>query len=205
MTEKKFLDEVYDLPDVQATGSLYADWASSYDAETTDNGYVTPDRCAAALAACVSDRQAPVLDIGCGTGLSGRALAVAGFTTVDGTDLSPEMLARAERSGAYRQLFPGNLTDPLPVAPGACTNAAAVGVLNPGHAPPETVDAVLQILPAGGCLVLSLNDHALADPSFSEPIERLVDKGVARLAFCEHGPHLPGIGLEATVFVLEKQ
>ena len=204
MTERRFLDSAYDLPDRRATAAFYADWAASYDAEITGNGYATPARCAAALADHAADLGAPMLDIGCGTGLSGAALAAAGFTTIDGTDLSAEMLARAEARGVYRRLFRGDMADPPPVGPGAYANAAAVGVISPGHAPPETMDAVLVILPAGGCLVLSLNDHALADPDFPGRVARLVSEGTARLVFREHGPHLPGIGLEATVYVLRK-
>jgi predicted TPR repeat methyltransferase len=205
MPERRFLDDAYDLPDRGATAALYRDWAASYDDEITRAGYATPARCAAALARHVDDPTAPLLDIGCGTGLSGLALGAARFTTIDGTDFSAEMLARAEGRGVYRRLFRGDLADPLPVGPDVYANAAAVGVVSPGHAPPETIDAVLALLPRGGCLVLSLNDHALAEPAFPSKIERLVAAGSARLIFQEHGPHLPGIGLEATVYVLEKR
>lgn len=205
MTERRFLDEAYALPDKQATEAFYRDWAASYDDEIARNGYATPTRCAAALAACVGDREAPVLDVGCGTGLSGVALNAAGFSTIDGTDFSAEMLARAEGRGVYRRLFRGDLAEPLPVSPGMYGNAAAVGVVGIKHAPPETVDAVLALLPCGGCLVVSLNDHALAEPAFPSKIDRIVADGAAELVFRERGPHLPGIGLEAIVYVLKKR
>jgi predicted TPR repeat methyltransferase len=205
MAERRFLDSAYTLPDRQATAAFYRDWAASYDDEITRNGYAKPARCAAALAERVADRAAPLLDIGCGTGLSGLALRAAGFTTIDGTDFSAEMLARAEARGVYRRLFRGDLAEPLPVGPGAYANAAAVGVVSPGHAPPETIDAVLALLPSGGCLVLSLNDHALSEPAFPGKIEHLVADGRVELLFREHGPHLPGIGLEATVYALRKR
>jgi hypothetical protein len=62
----------------------------------TGAGYATPARLAEALAAHVPDRTAPLLDFGCGTGLSGQALRAAGFTTLDGTDITPGMLEKAE-------------------------------------------------------------------------------------------------------------
>lgn len=198
-----FLASAYDLPDSGAVEGFYDAWAASYDAEIAENGYATPGRCAAALAA-VADLAAPVLDIGCGTGLSGLALKMAGFATVDGTDLSAEMLARAEARGVYRRLFAGDLNEPLPVAPGAYGAMAAVGVISPGHAPPETVDAVLARLAPGGTFVFSLNDHALAEPAFAGKADEVAAAGAADLVFREHGPHLPGIGLESTVFVLRR-
>lgn len=204
MSSRTFLDNAYDLPDAAATQSFYDDWAASYDAEIAANGYATPARCAEALAAVV-DTSSPVLDIGCGTGLSGLALRAHGFTTIDGTDLSPEMLTRAsERTGVYRRLFLSDMNTPLPVEAGAYMAATAVGVINPGHAPPETVDAVLAILPVGGCFAFSLNDHALAEPSFPAKVDQILDKGAATCLHRAHGPHLPGIGLEATVYVIQK-
>jgi hypothetical protein len=55
-----------------------------------------------------------------------------------------------------------------------------------------------------GLLVLSLNDHALADPCNAARINEWTDCGAARLLFCEHGPHLPGIDLKSNVYVFEK-
>lgn len=202
---RKFLTSAYDLNSVDEARRHYDDWAASYDAELAENRYATPARCAAALARFAPDLAAPVLDIGCGTGLSGVALSEAGFSAIDGTDLSAEMLERAKHRGVYRRLFAGDLTRPLPVEPGAYAAMAAVGVVNPGHAPPETVDAVLSLLPASGVFVFSLNDHALAEPGFAAKVDAVVARGTAECVFREHGPHLPGIGLEATVFVLRRR
>lgn len=203
---RRFLNSAYGLRSAGETRRHYDDWAASYDAELAENGYATPARAAAALARVAPDRAAPVLDIGCGTGLSSLALRAEGFSTIDGTDLSAEMLERARAlGGIYRNLFLGDANDPLPVSAGAYAHMAAVGVINPGHAPPGTVDAVLALLPPGGCFVFSLNDHALAEPEFPGRVDAVVATGAADCVFREHGPHLPGIALEATVFVLRKR
>lgn len=202
-SDETFLDKIYgDDPD--AAARLYADWAQSYDAELTANGYVGPQRCAEALARVAGDFHAPLLDLGCGTGLSGEALAAAGFRTIDGSDFSGEMLEGARAKGIYRALIEGSPETPLPGAPGDYAMIAAVGVLLPGHAPAETIDAALAHLPPGGLLVFSLNDHALAEPSYEGRVLELTDCGAAELLVREHGPHVPGIGLEATVVVLRK-
>jgi len=202
---RKFLTSAYHLGSADDARRHYDEWAASYDDELAANRYATPARCAEALAAFAPDLTAPVLDIGCGTGLSGLALREAGFTTVDGTDLSAEMLEKAKALGVYRELFLGDLNEPLPVAPGAYGAMTAVGVINPGHAPPETIGAVLELLQPGGLFVFSLNDHALADPAFEAKVDDVIARGLAECPFREHGPHLPGIGLEATVFVLRKR
>ena len=148
---------------------------------------------------------APVLDLGSGTGLSGVALRAAGFTTIDGAEPSAGMRDRATARGVYRAVVAIEPDDPLPFEPGAYAHVAAVGVISPGHAPPGTIDKALAILPAGGCLVFSLNDHALEEPDFPARAEAVVSEGMADLIFSEHGDHLPGIGLRSTVYVLRKR
>ena len=69
---------------------FYDDWADSYDEELGALGYVTPKRCAEALISVGADPSQPILDIGCGTGVSGAALKAAGFQKIDGVDPSPQ-------------------------------------------------------------------------------------------------------------------
>lgn len=202
---KTFLDGVYDHDKKLETEALYDAWSASYDQEIADNGYATPRRCAEALAELAPDLTAPVLDLGCGTGLSGLALRAVGFTAIDGFDLSKGMLEKARaRQGVYRSLTQVSEDAPFPVSPGMYTHVNAAGVISPDHAPPETVDAVIAVLPQGGCLVYSINDHAAEVAAFRTKAAEVAATGVAELAFEEHGDHLPGIGLKATVYGLRK-
>ncbi len=201
---KKFLDSAYDLNGVAETQAFYDAWSESYDAEVAENGYATPGRCAEALAGCGADKGAAVLDIGCGTGISGAALRAEGFGIVDGSDLSAEMLDKARAKGIYRDLLQADLTNPMPFEDGAYGAISAMGVLNPGHAPAETLDAILAKLPTGGLFVFSLNDHAMADGTYEARIMENLDAGYARLLFKDYGDHLPKIGLKSNVYVLQK-
>ena len=99
----KFLDRAYELDTAEKTHAFYRDWAASYDEEVRASGYASPARTAAAMAEAAGDLTAPFLDLGCGTGLAGEAFRQAGFTTIDGTDFSEEMLAAAETKGIYRR------------------------------------------------------------------------------------------------------
>ena len=203
--KKEFFDRAYDLDGPEKTRALYSEWAESYDAELREKGYASPARTAAAMAAQVADKTAPLLDLGCGTGLSGEVLRDAGFSVIDGTDFSPEMLAVAETKGLYRKLTKGDLNRPIPARPGDYANATAVGVFSPSHAPAEMIDAVMALLPAGGCFGFSLNDHALAEEAYEQRIGELKDSGKVEVAFDEYGDHLPGIGLKARIYVLRKR
>ncbi|MFQ5622192.1 MAG: class I SAM-dependent DNA methyltransferase [Paracoccaceae bacterium] len=206
MEKKRFLEGAYSLDGAEATREFYDAWSKSYDEEIRESGYASPARCAAALRRFAADRSAPLLDIGCGTGVSGEAFRAAGFMTIDGTDFSADMLAVAQgKKGLYRKLTKTDVTDPFPIATGEYANIAAVGVLSPGHAPAETLDTVMSLLNPGGNFVFSLNDHALEDGRYEDRIREHVDAGSSVLAFREYGEHLPKIGLKATVYVLRRQ
>jgi predicted TPR repeat methyltransferase len=202
--QKTYLNNAYGTKDTNSTRKLYDDWAASYDAEIAENGYATPGRCAAALAQFTQDQNAPVLDFGCGTGLSGLALKLAGFSVIDGLDLSPEMLAKARDKGIYRRLdlVPGDA--PPPLEKGVYQAIAAIGVIGVGAAPIGVLDTLLHALPKRGRCVFSFNDHALADPAHEARVMEWTDCGAARLLFREHGDHLPGINIKSNVYVLEK-
>lgn len=197
-----FLDKVYAARGEDETREIYDAWAESYEAEVAKNGYVTPGRCAAALAKFTDDKTAPVLDFGCGTGLSGLALKLAGFTTIDGVDLSPEMLAKAKDKNVYRNLSQVAGDDGL--AKGAYPSIAAIGVIGSGAAPISVLDTLMHALDSDGRLVFSFNDHTLQDPIHEARISEWTDCGAARLLFRERGDHLPGLNMKSNVYILEK-
>lgn len=205
--DEKFdgLKKVYGIKGAEEAHGFYNQWASSYDDEVSEHGYVTPRRCAEALARFAADKSQPIMDLACGTGLSGLALRDAGFEVIDGFDLSEGMLEKARARGIYRNLALADLSKPLEIPEGVYQNAAAVGCISPEYVPPTVLDEILSKLPSGGCLSFSVNDHAAEDGSITGRIMELVDCGAADLVFREYGEHLPEIGLKATVYVLRKR
>ena len=119
-------DGDFDLADAYAVETpddnrdLYARWAATYEsAFIADNGYVYHLGVVGSFVDTASDEDDPVLDVGCGTGLVGVALRATGPWTVDGLDLSTEMLGEArvkvagEGDPVYRHLHEGDLTATL--------------------------------------------------------------------------------------------
>ncbi|KNG95539.1 class I SAM-dependent DNA methyltransferase [Pseudaestuariivita atlantica] len=200
-----FLDKAYGLDGVDDTRDMYDAWAATYEAEVADNGYATPGRCAEALLAHMDRADLPILDFGCGTGLSGLALATAGFTMIDGCDISAEMLdvARA-KPGLYRNLHHYDPANGVPFAPGDYHAVAAIGVIGSGAAPVEVLDQLIDALDPEALLVFSFNDHTLADPSFEGRLNARIADGSVELLFKEYGDHLPGRDMKSNVYVLKR-
>ena len=196
-----FLGTAYDLETGEQTLAHYQRWAGTYDQEVgVDNGYAQPARCAAALAG-VADPCSHVLDVGCGTGLSGVALRDAGFTRLDGCDFSPPMLERAAETGVYRRLFEADLNTGLGTDD-AYDHAVAVGVFSFGHIRPDALREVLRVVRAGGAVVVGVNDHFWEVGELPAELDAIEADGLASVASREHGEHLPGAAIMGWVIVL---
>lgn len=110
---------------------LFDGFAERFDAELAGAlDYRTPELLAAALREAGGGGTAGRgLDLGCGTGLSGLALAPL-VERLEGLDLSPRMLALAERRGVYAALHLADLLPWLPEHPETFDLVAAADVLN---------------------------------------------------------------------------
>ena len=89
---------------------LYSRFASFYDANMNDDlDYRAPALLAEAVVRAASKRPLDVLDLGCGTGLSGQSIRGQARRLV-GVDLSDDMIARAETRAIYDQLHVAEIT-----------------------------------------------------------------------------------------------
>lgn len=199
-----YLDKIYAARTPEETRDVYDAWSKSYEDEVGKNGYATPGRVAEALFHLCPEPQAPILDFGCGTGLSGLALTLSGFQVIDGMDLSQDMLEQARAKGLYRSLTQVSADSPPPIAPGKYKILTALGVIGAGAAPLALFDTLAHTLTPGDLFAFSFNDHTLDDPAYEARVNDYVDCGTMRLAFRDHGPHLPGIGMKSTIYILEK-
>lgn len=111
--------------------ALFDLFAPRFDTELTSLGYATPALLAALLieAGLAADGSRGVLDLGCGTGLSGVALAPFA-ARLEGVDLSPRMLDAARERGRYAALHEADMLAFLPTRPAAFDLIAAIDALN---------------------------------------------------------------------------
>lgn len=201
MTDKQILQPgLYVDRGVEETQAIYADWAASYDADVAAHGYVTPGRIAACLADLVP-LDTPVLDFGCGTGLAGLALEKAGFSTIDGCDISAEMLKQVPK-GLYRHVLPAQ-PDEVPFPKGQHSAIVAAGVISAGAAPPETLLPLVAYAPAGCVIVFSFNDPTISMGSYDAVLTQVLQRD-ATLISRTHGPHLPAKGMGSDVIAIQK-
>lgn len=155
----------------------YAAWANGYDTETAALGYCLPFVIAAWVARHVPKGAGPLLDAGCGTGLTGPYLAALGYPAIEGLDLSDEMLALARARGGYAALTRAALGGPLPWGDGHFAAFFSTGVFTAGHAPAASLDELVRITRPGGFAIFTVRDMVLAKGGFLEKFAELEAAG----------------------------
>ena len=152
----------------------YDSWAADYDSELLDTyGYVAPQIAAGAFVTVAPDRQASIIDLGCGTGLAGRELSTRGYSKIDGLDISPGMLAEARRLGIYRQLLQGDLTKRTAIPDATYDALISVGAFGGGHVGPENLRELIRVVKPGAPMVIYLNAQPFKEHNYARTFHEL--------------------------------
>ena len=179
--------------DSHETAEYYDTWAANYNETLAQWNYQSPT-----IVATMLKREVPpgdhVLDAGCGTGLSGKALHVAGFRRVTGIDISQTSLDVASRAGVYERLRQVNMQLlPLPLQNDEFAAAQCVGVLT---YVPDT-DAILRefcrVVRPGGLVAFTQREELFKERDVAGVMRTLADEGLlTRLSVSEPQAYLPG-------------
>ncbi len=186
----RLLERAYALDSDEKSLALYRDWAETYDATMLQGlNYLSPAKVADLLALHLADRRSVVLDIGCGTGLAGQGLAAHGFTTIDGLDVSPEMMQVAARRGVYRNFIAADLNLPLVIADDTYDGMSCSGTFTHGHVDARCLDELFRVLKAGAPFAFTVKLEVWEPLGFKKTLDALVASGrIAQHAFA-HDRH----------------
>ena len=171
------LDSVYSADSPQAVAKAYADWAASYDSETASLGYLLPFLITAWVARHVPAGEGPLLDAGCGTGLTGPQMTALGYNDLAGLDLSSEMLTIAAGRGSYNDLKQAALGERLPWPDDYFRAFFSTGVFTMGHAPASGLRDLVRITRRGGHAVFTVRDQVFEKGGFQAVFDELEQDG----------------------------
>ena len=186
----QLLERAYALDSDAQSRALYRDWAETYD-DTMLQGlqYQSPQTVARLLADHLPDRQAVVLDVGCGTGLLGQGLAGHGFATIDGLDVSPEMMQVAQRRGVYRAFIAADLNQPLAIADASYGGMSCCGTFTHGHVGAGCLDELFRVLRPGAPFAFTVKLEVFESMGFRVKLDALVQQGGIRQVRFVHDRH----------------
>ncbi len=178
--------------DAREVADRYNEWANGYDDDLTSWSYQAPT----VVAATVVSRHpeaGSVLDVGCGTGLVGRALRTRGFTgQILGLDISQASIEIAQQGGAYDSVEQADLQQRLPFEDDSVDAVVCVGVMT--YLP--EVEAVwrefARVARPGGLVVATQREDLWHTRGCQAVVDRLQDEGMwAPLAITGPAPYLP--------------
>jgi predicted TPR repeat methyltransferase len=170
----------------------YDEWAESYDDDLVSWSYQAPSVTAEIVVTRVPDARS-VLDVGCGTGLVGKALRARGCAArIVGLDISQASLRVAEQSDAYDSLERADLQQPLDVKDNAVDALVCAGVMT--YLP--DVEAVwrefARVVRPGGIVISTQREDLWEPRRCQEVIDRLETDGVwTPLDVSGPAPYLP--------------
>lgn len=157
--------------------AYYDQWSASYDLDMPGMGYEAPARIAETVQAFGVAADEPVLDAGCGTGLTGQALADLGFAHITGIDISADSLAKAQAKACYALLVRHNLNEPLSFADDSFAASQCVAALTYIDNTEGLLRELCRVTRAGGSVAFTHRDD-LYTSAFGDILARLVDDGL---------------------------
>jgi predicted TPR repeat methyltransferase len=199
-----FVVEAYGLDDQKDMVDFYRKWAEDYDHQMmVELQYESPTRIAETLDQ-FQNKSASVLDVGCGTGLTGLSLHNLGFECIDGIDLSPDMIGVAGQRGIYRDLIVGDLNLPFDIEDTHYDAIISLGTFTHGHVGPEPIDELLRILKPGGIIACTVHKALWDTRGFKQKFENLFVSKHASCLMLEEGQYFANGELEGWFCVYRK-
>jgi predicted TPR repeat methyltransferase len=170
----------------------YDEWAQTYDDDLTSWSYQAPSVVAETVV-----RRHPaaesVLDVGCGTGLAGRALRARGFAgRLLGLDISQASLEIARESGAYDSLERADLQQRLALEDDSVDAVVCVGVMTYLPDVESVWRELARVARSGGLVVVTQREDLREPRECQTVIDRLQDEGAWEpLEVTGPAPYLP--------------
>ncbi|MGI9319735.1 MAG: class I SAM-dependent DNA methyltransferase [bacterium] len=169
-----FITEAYSLKDKESILKFYRKWSEDYDRQMSSQGYTSPSAIAELLEKHLLRHDIEVLDVGCGTGLTGSHVKQYGVENIDGIDISGEMISVARSRDIYRRLYVADLNRPLPLDDHIYDAAISSGTFTHGHVGAEPLMEIFRILRPGGLFACTIHFDLWHSRGFDSVLAKMI-------------------------------
>ena len=175
MPKKKIgYNEAYSVKTPEDSIELYKKWAKTFDSDfALSSNYVSHIKISSFFKKYARNTDAPILDVGAGTGLVGKCLNKIDNKIIIGIDISPEMLEKAKLTGCYSSLIEEDVTKKISLKSHSIGAVVSAGTFTHGHVGPNAFDELLRITKPGGLFVLSINTKVFVKNGFKEKLMQI--------------------------------
>lgn len=165
---------VFDAKNNEELATGYNQWAKNYEQEIED--YTAPHHVMNVLLNYVN-KNAKILDAGCGTGLVGKKLKENGYLHLEGLDFSTGMLEEARKKDCYLALYQKVLGEPLDFPTNTFDAVLGVGIFAYAHVPSHSLDELIRITRPQGYLIFTLRPEFYQNSDFKKKMSHLEESG----------------------------
>jgi len=181
---KSMISTIYDTlhaADLVELEHIYKNWAKKYEDDVINlAGYVGHLITSELLLNYLRNKQAKILDAGCGTGLVGEILNKNKFKNLIGVDFSQEMLNIAKQKNVYQSLELVELTKNLDYEDSLFDAIVCAGTFTCGHVGPEALIEMVRITKKGGYICFTVRKQEWEASPYKEIIDNLENSNLWR-------------------------
>ena len=183
MTNRKEIhDRVLNASNPEELMAAYCEWADNYDGDLLgEMGYVAPMITSKLLQNHLENKDARIMDAGCGTGIVGELLHQDGYGNIEGLDYSPDMLDKAKAKGIYKTLSQADLTGTLDIEDATYDAIISVGTFTCGHVGPDALGELIRITKAGGHICFTVREQAWEEDDYRTKLRDFENNGLWEL------------------------
>ena len=182
---------------------VYDGWAARYDDELLGEwGYTSPQKAVDLLSESMRLSDLRVLDAGCGTGLVGSFLKVAGVPNITGIDYSSGMLAQAQEKRIYDALHLMDMNQSLDLASNSFDAVTCIGTFTSTHVKPDAVRELVRVTRPGGSVIFTVRDDYWRATHFVDLVAELHATKTVFLEQIRLEPYIQSEGSQCRFVVL---
>jgi predicted TPR repeat methyltransferase len=182
---------------------VYDGWAARYDDELLEEwGYTSPQKAVDLLSESMKLSDLRVLDAGCGTGLVGSLLKVAGVPNITGIDYSSGMLAKAQEKRIYDVLHMMDMNESLDLASNSFDAVTCIGTFTSTHVKPDAIRELVRVTRPGGSVIFTVRDDYWRATHFVDLVAGLHAEKTVCLEQIRLDPYIQSEGSQCRFVVL---
>ena len=195
--------DIYDIDKSEEIINYYKKWAKNFDDDMFEWNYQAPEIASKLLDSYLNDKNAKILDAGCGTGLVGQILKKLGHHNIDGIDFSQAMLDKIP-TNLYKTLKKSDLNKKININMLTYDSIICVGTFTYGHVRPHALSELIRITKVNGYICFTVNEGVYEKYGFDKEILELENNKIWKILRNEKSKYLVNKNVECWLCIAQK-
>ena len=196
---------IYKLTSKEKVLDYYDKWANKaqFNQDMIDWNYTAPSNTVHLLDQYIDNKNAIILDAGCGTGLAGIELKNKGYVNIHGVDFSQRMLNLIPH-GIYQITELIDLNHPLKFEKDTFDAITCVGTFTYGHVKAHALYEFVRIVKKQGLICFTINEGIYKEYKFDKMMDELSKNNLWKIIEFAKSSYIVNKDIEAWLCIAKK-